>query len=55
MTIHPTRLAKIRAHHEHAVIALHYGRTPTTHETLELIGDLTDLLNEYTNTHRSER
>lgn len=54
MTINPDRLRRIRNHHERAVTGLHYGKTPTTHETLELIGDLTDLLNEYTNTHRSQ-
>ena len=48
----PDRLKKIRARHEQALTNLQHGRTPTTHETLALIGDLTDLLAEATNTAR---
>lgn len=53
MTLHPDRLHRIQAHHDRAVTLLGYGQLPTNREVLALIGDMTDLLTEYTNTHRS--
>lgn len=53
MTIHPDRLRRIRENHDRAVTVLGYGQLPTNREMIAVIHDMTDLLSEYTNTHRS--
>lgn len=52
MTIHPTRLNRIRQHQEHAVRLTLHGMRPSNTEVADIVADLTDLLTDYTNTHR---
>ena len=52
MTIHPARLARIRQHQEHAVRLTRHGMRPSNTEVAELVADLTDMVNDYTNEHR---
>jgi len=52
MTIHPARLARMRKHQEHAVRLGARGMRPSNDEVADLVADLTDLLTDYTNTHR---
>lgn len=52
MTIHPARMARIRQHQEHAVRLSLHGMRPSNTEVAELVADLTDMVNDYTNEHR---